>query len=223
VSPSRKPRIQASIAVALLEVIRAQDRPTEVLADEDPTLTMPRKLGLSGVVDAQIRRYGDDMKSKIRLTDSELRDLFGLVLRRPDSEDVFFLAGSRLGEEAGRIPALRAALPQSLLYVQARRTMKRALKKLFGRHMGGFAPGPFVLEGAGLFLMQADPGGEACHFVSGMSESILVRQLGEGVRVNHELCQARGDATCRWVGERKVLDPPEPRTDDENDEIDDAD
>jgi hypothetical protein len=203
----QKPRNDASIAVALLEVIRAQDRPTEILADEDPTQTLPRKLGLSGVVETQIRRYREDVRNRIRLTDSELKDLFGLVIRRPDSEDVFALAGSRLGDQDGRVPA-GGALPRVVVNFRARRGFRKTLKRLFGRRMGGFAPGDFVFEGAGLFFVQADPGGDACHMVSGLAESILVRHMGGGVRVTHTLCQARGDSTCRWVGEPSGMEPP---------------
>ena len=42
------PRISAAVALTLLEVIRFQDAPTEVLESEDPSHTMPRRLGLSG-------------------------------------------------------------------------------------------------------------------------------------------------------------------------------
>ena len=45
------------MALRLLEAIKAQDSPPEVFEDEDPTVTMPRRLGLSNVVERQIRTY----------------------------------------------------------------------------------------------------------------------------------------------------------------------
>jgi hypothetical protein len=41
----------AVVALTLLEVIRAQDLPTEVLEQEDTSVTLPRRLGLSDVVE----------------------------------------------------------------------------------------------------------------------------------------------------------------------------
>ena len=53
-------RISAVVALTLLEVIKQQDIPSEVLESEDPTVTMPRRLGLSDVIEMQIRRYRDE-------------------------------------------------------------------------------------------------------------------------------------------------------------------
>ena len=87
-------RISAVVALTLLEVIRQQDLPTEVLESEDPSHTMPRRLGLSDVIDMQIRRYREEARKKQRISDEEFRDLVRLVIRRPDSEEVFFHSGS---------------------------------------------------------------------------------------------------------------------------------
>ena len=51
-----------------LEVMRDMDLPVEVLEDEDPTRTMPRRFGLSDVVERQIRTYRDDVKKRVKLT-----------------------------------------------------------------------------------------------------------------------------------------------------------
>jgi hypothetical protein len=188
------------VALALLEVIRAQDRPTEILADEDPTVTMPRRLGLSEVVETQIRRYRADVKEKRKLSDQELQDLFRLVIRRPDSEEVFLLSGARLAEGVVRSQTPRGKVRLRVAFFKARRAFRAKLKALFGRKMGGFGSGPFLFEGAGLLFVQADPGGDACRMVTGMCEGILKRYVGSSVDVRHTLCQSRGDSTCRWVG-----------------------
>ena len=50
-------------------------------------------------------------------------------------------------------------------------------------------------------LAEADPGGDACHLLSGFCEELVNRTLGGNARVEHTLCQGRGDDLCRWEGE----------------------
>ena len=75
-------RISALVALTLLEVIRQQDLPTEVLESEDTSHTMPRRLGLSDVIDKQIRRYRDEVRKRQRITDDPSRGPLLAVLRR---------------------------------------------------------------------------------------------------------------------------------------------
>lgn len=200
-------RISAVVALTLLEVIRHQDLPTEVLEAEDPTHTMPRRLGLSDVIDRQIRRYREEARKRGRITDDEFRDLVRLVIRRADSEEVFFHAGSFLaGEDAA--PGWRKGLPRSLGYGLARRRVRRQLLKLFGRRIGGFAAGPFTLEARTHLLIEGDPGGDACQLLTGFSQAVLQRYCGRRAQVVHSLCEARRDSLCRWtaLAEERVAD-----------------
>lgn len=185
------------MALRLLEAIKAQDLPPEVFEDEDPTVTMPRRLGLSNVVERQIRIYREYVRRRTRLTDTEVRDLFRLVMRRPDGDEIFRRLGEALGGE-GLSPGRRARLPERLTMALARRRTARALKRLFGRRMGGFGRGSFALEGRSLLFIQVDPGGDACELVSGLCEAVLRGTTGGEARVVHSLCQARGDSLCRW-------------------------
>jgi hypothetical protein len=187
--------------------MRAQDLPAEILQDEDPTVTMPRRLGLSDVVERQIRTYRTDVRRRTRLTDEELRDLFRLVIRRPDAEEIFFRVGKLLAGGEGSAGWTRAA-PRRLALVVARSRVRRRLKALFGRRMGGFVRGRFAVEGRSLLFIEADPGGDACSFLSGLCEAILEQTTGSAARVSHALCQARGDALCRWEG--SLVDAPPP-------------
>lgn len=201
-SDDARRRVAAVFGLTLLEVLQSQDRPDEVLEDEDVSITMPRRLGLSDVVDRQIRNYREAVRKRRRMTDAEARDLIQLVIRRPDAEDIFRDAGAVLaggGNSGGAAGGQRRVLPRSLLFALARRRVKRRLRALFGRRVGGFAPGPFALEGRGLIFYQADPGGDACHFLSGLTQGILDRTLVGEHRVVHAQCQARGDAVCRWT------------------------
>ena len=214
------PRISAVVALTLLEVIRYQDAPTEVLESEDPSHTMPRRLGLSEVIDRQIRRYREEAHSGGRVSDDEFRDLVRLVIRRPDSEDVFYHAGSILAADDSP-PGWRGRLPRSWGFGLARRRVRRRLVKLFGRRVGGFGAGPFTLEARTHLFVDGDPGGDACHFLTGFCQAVLKRYRGRRARVVHTLCESRQDTLCRWtvLAEERVPDEahrlvfnPEPET-----------
>ena len=201
------PRISAVVALTLLEVIRDQDAPTEVFEAEDPSHTMPRRLGLSDVIDRQIRRYREEAGKRRRIRDEEFRDLVRLVIRRPDSEDVFRHAGAILAGDV-RPPGWRSGLPRSLGYGLARRRVRRRLTKLFGRRVGGFAAGPFTLEARTHLFVDGDPGEDACNFMTGFCEAALQRYFGRRARVVHSLCESRRDQLCRWtvLAEERVGD-----------------
>lgn len=193
-------RIQAVVALRLLEVMRDMDLPPEVLEEEDPTQTMPRRFGLSDVVERQIRQFREDAKKRVRLTDHDVSSLFRFVIRRPDGAQVFHRVGRLLAGVERASPWVRV-LPQSMQYRVARARTRRKLKKLFGRPVGGFARPPFVIEGRGLLFIEADPGGDACHLLSGFAEEVLAQTLGGTAKVRHTLCQGRRDDLCRWEGE----------------------
>lgn len=205
-----RPRVKALVALRLLEVMRDQDVPPELLEEEDTAVTLPRRLGLSDVVGRQIRSFREDVRKGVRLTDSEIQDLFRLVIRRPDAEELFFRVGQILaGEPAGR---WRRALPQRVALALARSRVRRRLKALFGRRVGGFGRGPFSIEGRALLFIQADPGGEACALVGGLCQQAIEQTTGRSARVTHTLCQSRGDALCRWEGVLLDGAPPPPPT-----------
>lgn len=197
-------RVQAVVALRLLEVMRDRDLPQEILEDEDPTRTMPRRFGLSDVVERQIRIYREDVRRRVRLADDEVRGLCRLVIRRPDSDEVFLQAG-RLLASAERSVGWRRVLPRRLRFALARVTAGRRLRRLFGRTIGGFGRGAFVIEGRALFFIECDPGGDACHLLSGFCQETIGQALGGSARVTHTLCQARGDPLCRW--EAEVAEP----------------
>jgi len=191
-----RPRVSAVVALTLLEVIQTLDRPAEVFEEEDTSVTMPRRLGLSDVVGRQIRNYQDEVKRGRKISDGEFSNLVGLVIKRPDSEDVFFESGRRL---ANRPNDRRSRfMPRGLAVSLARRRVRRRLKALFGRRIGGFAGGGFTMEGRALLFMQADPGGDACALVSGLCSAVLSATIHGAPAVDHLACEAHGDAFCRW-------------------------
>ena len=189
-------RVQAQVALVLLETLKSQDRPGEILDDEDVTLTIPRRLGLSGVVDAQIRRYREEVRQRGTISEQEVVDLLRLVTRRPDSEDVFVRIGRSL-TAATEAPRWRRILPRRFAYSMARRRVRRRLRTLFGGPILEVVEAPFVLEAAHDVFMKGDPGGEACGVITGISQAIL-ETAGIDARVEHLECRSRRDDRCRW-------------------------
>lgn len=199
IRPDGKGRVAAVVGLSLLEVIRALDLPTEVLASEDPTQTMPRRLGLSDVVDQQIRLFKEQVRRRERITDRQAGDLFHLVLRRPDSEEAFLNAGELLVGNSKSLKGFQRFYPEKARYSLARRQLKRRIQSLFGRPIGGFSHGAFTLEARGHFLLEMDPGGDACALMTGLAQAILGGCLRRPVKVRHTACEARKQDLCRWV------------------------
>jgi hypothetical protein len=196
---SEKPRIAALVGLSLLEVIRNRDLPTEIINAEDPGFTMPRRLGLTEAVELQIRRYREEVRRKGRMTDDEARALFELVLRRPDSTEVFLQAGEILAGKDAPVGGLTRWLPRGVRFALSRRQFRRQLRALFGRSIGGFAKGPFVLEASGHFFLELDGGGDACAILSGIAQATVSRYLRAPLQLIHPSCVARKDEICRWT------------------------
>lgn len=188
----------------MLETLRSQDLPPEFLDDENVTLTLPRRLGLSDVVEAQIRRYRSDARRRRRVPDPEVLDLMHLVIRRPDAEEVFLQVGRGLEEEEGR--GWRSMLPGRAALALARARVDRTLRALFGRRLVRAAGRGFVLEATDSFLIESDPGGEACAIVTGLAERVLTRYVEPGGTVVHTSCRGRGDDGCLWEFQRDPAD-----------------
>lgn len=195
---SEKGQVAALVGLSLLEVIRSRDLPTEILGAENPAETMPRRLGLTEAVGAQIRRFQAEARKGRRIPDEEAQALFQLVLRRPDAAEVFFQVGELLAGEGVPIRGLGRLYPRFALRALARRRFRKRTRALFGRSMGGFAPGPFKFEASSHFFLEMDSDGNACSLLSGFGTAILSRYLGSEVEVKHTACLARGQDLCRW-------------------------
>lgn len=206
VDPRR--RVQARVAVSLLEALRDQDLPTEFLDDENVTVTMPRRLGLSGVVDTQIRRYRQDARRRRRVPEQEIQDLMRLVIRRPDAGQVFLRVGADLHGDPSRSRWL-GLLPRRLSEAGARRRVRQRLRTLFGRPVIRTAGSPFRLEAVDDILIRGDPGGDACAIVTGLVRVELARRGEDPERLEHETCRAFGGDVCAWALREEPESDPE--------------
>lgn len=198
-SKNAKPQVSAEVALALLEAMRATDLPAERLKDEDVRQTMPRRLGLSAVVGRQIDLYREYVRQGRRLTSNEFADFIRLVMKRPDAAEVFFAMGSQLA--GAKVRRVTRWAPRVLRLRIAKQRTQRALEKLFGRRLGGFVAGPFVLEMSASPLVQVDQNGDACEIITGFCQRVLHDSVGRGAVVAKHRCDTRGDRACRWAAE----------------------
>lgn len=190
-------RPQARVALALLEALRDLDRPGEVLDDENVSITLPRRFGLSGVVDAQIRRYEQEARRGRRVPEAEVRDLIHLATRRPDAVELFHHVGRSLTAADGA-PAWRAILPERLALGMAARRIRRRLGALFGGKIVAPSRGPFRLHAVSDLLVEEDPSGEACALVTGLAQGVVEVYGPTGAVVEHHACRGRGGQRCAW-------------------------
>ena len=73
-------RMSALVALTFLEVIQASDRPFEVFEEEDTSITMPRRLGLSDAVERRIRTYQKETRKGNKISDEEFADLVRFMI-----------------------------------------------------------------------------------------------------------------------------------------------
>lgn len=195
---SRARRVRPIVALTLLETLRIRDRPEEFLMQEDPSVTLPRRLGLSTVVRSQIGRYEQAVRSREQVREDEVAPLVALVLRREDAREVLTTVGERLAADSVGHLGWERALPGGLRVRAGRRRVGRALKGLFPGLRAESDRGGVVLSGTEHFLLRAAPGGEACAVVGGFGVHGMRRLVGGSWRAEHPECVGEGAGACVW-------------------------
>lgn len=194
--------LSPGIALVLLESLRDVDTPPEVLEDEAFRISLPRRLGLSDVIDGQMRRYADMRRRRRQLEASEFLDLLRLISRRPDARMVFEAAGDRLGSEYVSRTPRAAGLARRIAPAALRR---RSLVRHLRRIAESLSPGslvradrtePSITVGRCL-PAAADDSGAACDMITA-AFTACAHGLGESAPVRHPHCESRGDETCFW-------------------------
>ncbi|MBR9990382.1 MAG: hypothetical protein KFH98_11535 [Gemmatimonadetes bacterium] len=194
--------VAAAFPLALLESVRAHDRPGEVLEDEDLSISLPRRLGLTGVIETQIFRYEGARKAGRAVPVDEVMSLFRLVMRRPDAEPILRETGQRVARwHFRRAPGLWTRVlhraPARLGLRSARRIVGRALRNLrLGDSISTHKP--FVIRVADCVPAQLDGSGLGCTLVTGLIEEQLLLSTGKPRRVRHTCCLAEGAEHCEW-------------------------
>lgn len=191
------------IPLVLLESVRAHDRPREVLEDEDLAASLPRRLGLTGVVESQIRRYDEAVRRARGVPADEVRDLFRLILRRPDAEPILRDAGARVAQRAYKrrtaaTVRVLGALPGSAAARAVRRATRWTLRQIACGAAVEVQGWPLVARLRGAMTAGLDPEGTACAFYTAVIEELVGSYLRRRPVVEHVRCASRGDEDCAW-------------------------
>lgn len=201
--PPARGETWAYLPLSLLLAVRAHDRPGEILEDEDLTASLPRRLGLSDVIDREIRNYERASKRGRKVDASDVTNLFRLVLRRPDAEPILRDTGRRVATEyIRRVPRfwrrLAQALPSRASIVLARRAARRLLRRMVGDGRVQITARPTAVRVTSE-LARSDTTLTACVLYSAALEEMIRAYSGEKPQVRQERCSARGEPFCEWL------------------------
>ncbi|TFG64680.1 MAG: hypothetical protein E4H28_04950 [Gemmatimonadales bacterium] len=202
--PSRSSdKVHPGIALALLRSLRDQDTPEESLEDEAFADSLPRRLGLSDVVNVQMRRYADLGDRGQALALSEFLDLVRLISRRPDAQAIFRTAGKTLALERYADPGpvrrmFRRFYPESVRRRKLLRSMSDAARAL--------SPGAQIKTQQHLPAIEIENCGLASAGIHGNACEILTAALGVCVAeiwnadlsIQHTECLGREGNCCSW-------------------------
>lgn len=208
--------VDSSVGVALLEALRSSDTPPETLEAEDFSQSLPRRLGLSGVIERQIERYARLEDEGEGLPASDAEDLFRLIGRRSDAGDVFRRAGRALAERdlRGRSLGSRAvsrAGPGALARWMALRAAAGLARRVNPAASVRTERDPPSLVVEGSLPARACGGPEGCELLAEGLEAYLSSYAGTDSSGVHPLCESTGDSACvfRLEGHGDAA-PPEP-------------
>lgn len=192
-------QVLAALPLALLESVRAQDRPVEILEAEDLASSLPRRLGLSAVITTQIKNYEAAAGGRVPFAD--VANLLRLVLRRPDAASILRETGRRFARRrlGDRIPWRVRLLRRSdkLLFMPVRSAARRLLR-------GITTDARPIVSGKTLTVQMKDAptarlGDPACAIYTGVLEELVQQYAGKPREVAHARCVARGDDVCEWA------------------------
>jgi predicted hydrocarbon binding protein len=195
--------VRVDLPLAVLESVRNHDRPLEVLEDEDLTASLPRRLGLTGVVETQIYRYRLARKRRERIPYDDVLDLLHLVMRRPDCEPILREAGHDLARHHHRkilyrLSAVARILPETVQKWVARRSIQALMRRVGGSQFRVHRS-PFQVNARAALTARADPEGVACVLYAAAIEEAYHQATGRRPGVDHTECQATGADRCVWV------------------------
>ena len=193
--------MDSAVGVVLLEALRSTDTPPETLEAEDFTQSLPRRLGLSGVIERQIERYTRLEEEGEGLEPSAAEDLFRLISRREDSGDVFRRAGRDLARRELRSRGIGSkALSWTGPTVLTRWLALRAAARL-ARRVSPVAsvrtdrdPPSLVVEGC--LPARACQGRDGCELLARGLQTFLEGYAGSETPVVHPMCESVGDPAC---------------------------
>lgn len=194
--------VDPQLPLALLEAVRAIDKPDSEVDAELVHELRNKRLGLSDTVQQQIRRYSDAVRRQQRIPYADVLALARLIGRRPDADLAFREAGRRWARAAyDTLGATSRSAATSMPSLIGRPIALRLLRRVASRFMDA----QVVRQGSALILdvpapVSADAATHAAGcglYEAAFRESLLLLAGADG-GVDHVMCRARGDARCQW-------------------------
>lgn len=198
-------KVAPSVGLALLESLRAADTPEgDIPGESDLPLALRRRLGLSPVVEEQIRRYAR-LRERDGLAAEEVVQLFELIGKRPDARQVLSDAGRRLARRrAGESGGLRAkALPRGMRQWLALRRTRRIARGVSPNAQVTVRRKPPSLTIRDCLAAAALEGGAGCALIGGLIQEMLDNYGVTDLRPVHPACEAAAQDRCLWELEDK--------------------
>ncbi len=196
-------KVHPGIALALLRSLRDQDTPDESLEDEAFADSLPRRLGLSDVVNVQMRRYADLRDRGQALALSEFLDLVRLISRRPDAQSIFRTAGEVLALERFANPGMmlrifRRLYPERVRRQKLLRSMSSAARAMNPGSRIEAQQNPIGMEIADCALSSAGIHGNACEILTAALTVCVTELWNADASIRHTECLGREGAACIW-------------------------
>lgn len=175
-----------------------------MLEDEDFTESLPRRFGLSGVVETQIQRYEGAGRAGRRIPDDEFVSLLKLVLRRPDAGAILREAGERIAawqfeRSAGFFVSAVRIVPRALGFVIVSRAARKLLRNITGSDHIDVKGKPLVARLHQPATAMLEPAGTSCELYGAAFAEITSLYLGKKARVTHSRCVINGGSICQWT------------------------
>lgn len=187
----------------LLQSVREHDRPLEVLEAEDLVASLPRRLGLKGVIDSQIRNYEQAVRRKRPVAAADVASLIRLVLRRPDAEQILREAGERFAEHwtarRRRRARLTRSLPRRARVTVAGRAARTLLRQIVGDGSVEVSNRPLSIRIRRGVAMHVDPSGRGCALYDAALGAVVRAYTGHAGRLVHERCSTQEAPYCEWM------------------------
>jgi len=198
--------VDARLPLALLQAVQQQDTPPELMPDENPHSFFPHRLGLSDVVEHQIRQFRDLARRRRRVAQAEVVALLELIARRPDAGAVFTAAGRELAglHFSGPRDLLRRIVRRLPLPLR-RRAALRALRTANATYLIAaektIETKPFEIRATDALTARVGEYGAACKLYGSLAATLLeLCGLGR-TTIAHPECQRHGDEHCVWRAE----------------------
>ncbi len=196
-------RVDARVPLALLQALQQQDVPPEPQPEENIVALFPHRLGLSGIIEVQVREFRRLARSRGFVAEERVRALLELIARRADAGAVFTAAGRELAAchfsgLSGTLRRVARRLPRPLRRRAALRTLRSARGVFLVAGELSFARDPLEIRATDALTARTRNHGGACRLYASLAAALLeLSGLGE-VTVAHPECQRRGDEHCVW-------------------------